>query len=121
VYVLLAGERKVSIDSDTKQAGDQENDTDSDDSSSDEEERKAPTQLIMEFLQCLMDKDTENALKLCKMSESFFLLTKLTKSDFNGPQCTNDLWSYLSYPCKLKFKIKSKYGNFSNRNVRKNT
>lgn len=42
----------------------------SEEESSDEEERKAPNQLIMEFLQCVMDNDTENGLKLCKMSKS---------------------------------------------------
>ena len=43
-----------------------------DDDSSEEEERKAPNELIMEFLQCVMDNDMENGLKLCKMSESVY-------------------------------------------------
>ena len=44
-----------------------------DDESSEEEERKAPNELIMEFLQCVMDNDMENGLKLCKMSESVYV------------------------------------------------
>ena len=43
-----------------------------DDDSSEEEERKAPNELIMEFLQCVMDNDMENGLKLCKLSESVY-------------------------------------------------
>jgi len=44
-------------------------DSDTDDSSGEDEELKAPNELIMEFLQCVMTDDIENGLKLCKMSK----------------------------------------------------
>ncbi|XP_046357472.2 protein starmaker-like [Haliotis rufescens] len=40
-------------------------DSDSDDS--EDEDKKAPNQLLMEFVSCLMEKDYLNAQKLCKM------------------------------------------------------
>ena len=43
--------------------------SDSDDSSDEEGKGKAPNQLIMEFLQCVMSNDLDNGLKLCKMSK----------------------------------------------------
>ncbi|XP_067934196.1 glutamate-rich protein 2-like isoform X2 [Watersipora subatra] len=42
-------------------------DSESESSSDEEGERKAPNQLIMEFLDCVMSNDLENGLKLCKM------------------------------------------------------
>lgn len=51
----------------------------SSDESSDEENetRKAPNQLIMEFLQCMMANDVENGLKLCKMSKILLYSTAM--------------------------------------------
>lgn len=37
------------------------------DSDSDSDTHKAPNELIMEFLECVMNQDMENALKLCRM------------------------------------------------------
>ncbi|XP_062621969.1 glutamate-rich protein 2-like [Saccostrea cucullata] len=42
-------------------------DSSSDSDSEEEEERKAPSQLLMEFLECLMKKEYVVAAKLCKM------------------------------------------------------
>lgn len=48
--------------------GAEESEESSDSSDEEDEERKAPNELIMEFLQCVMANDIENSLKLCKMS-----------------------------------------------------
>lgn len=42
-------------------------DDDEEEEDSDEEERKAPNELLIEFVECLMKKDYKNAEKLCKM------------------------------------------------------
>ncbi|XP_059179706.1 glutamate-rich protein 2-like isoform X2 [Physella acuta] len=39
----------------------------SDEDKSEEQERKAPNELLMEFVDCLMRKDYKNSFKLCKM------------------------------------------------------
>ncbi|XP_046553201.1 glutamic acid-rich protein-like [Haliotis rubra] len=48
-------------------AGRGESSDDSDTEDSEDEEEKAPNQLLMEFVTCLMEKDYPNAQKLCKM------------------------------------------------------
>ncbi|XP_050407536.2 dentin sialophosphoprotein [Patella vulgata] len=45
----------------------EESSTSSESEDEDEEERKAPNELFMEFLTCVMDKDYTTAQKLCKM------------------------------------------------------
>lgn len=57
----------------THQEEDGDNSVSEGDSSSDDdsEERQAPSELKMEFLQCVMTNDHENSLKLCKMSKRF--------------------------------------------------
>ncbi|KAK7480980.1 hypothetical protein BaRGS_00027795 [Batillaria attramentaria] len=50
-----------------KPAEDKSSSSDDDDSDSEEEVRKAPNELFMEFLDCLMKKDYLNAEKLCRM------------------------------------------------------
>ncbi|KAK6180889.1 hypothetical protein SNE40_008856 [Patella caerulea] len=50
-----------------KKEEEEKEDSDSDDEDEEEEERKAPNELFMEFLTCVMDKDYTTAQKLCKM------------------------------------------------------
>ncbi|GFO20388.1 glutamate-rich protein 2 [Plakobranchus ocellatus] len=52
---------------DNEEEEDDDDDDDDEDDSSEEEERKAPNELLIEFVECLMKKDYENAQKLCKM------------------------------------------------------
>ncbi|XP_061168561.1 ESF1 homolog [Saccostrea echinata] len=47
--------------------GGKDEDSSSSDSDSEEEERRAPSELLMEFLECLMKKEYVVAAKLCKM------------------------------------------------------
>ncbi|XP_067686642.1 uncharacterized protein [Haliotis asinina] len=48
-------------------AGGKGESSDDSDSEEEDEDRKAPNQLLMEFVTCLMEKDYLNAQKLCKM------------------------------------------------------
>ncbi|XP_064617926.1 uncharacterized protein LOC135482034 [Liolophura sinensis] len=59
---------QVNPDDDADDKEEEDSDDDDDEDGDEREDRnKAPSQLLMEFLGCLMEKDYKNAEKLCKM------------------------------------------------------
>ncbi|KAK3745359.1 hypothetical protein RRG08_064683 [Elysia crispata] len=67
----VSNNENIPVLSSSRQTRDDHNyedgDDDDDEEDSDNEERKAPNELLMEFVECLMKKDYKNAEKLCKM------------------------------------------------------
>lgn len=66
-FKLSAKEMKKEEKEEDEKEKESSGDDDSDDDDEVVEPRKAPTELLMEFVDCLMKKDFQNADKLCKM------------------------------------------------------
>ncbi|XP_064644182.1 glutamate-rich protein 2-like isoform X2 [Lineus longissimus] len=64
---LSMNHEKLAMNGDIAQEGSDGEDEEDESSSEEEEEVKAPNELMMEFVACMMQQDYANALKLCKM------------------------------------------------------